>query len=571
VPCTPTVFCFPPEGACCDAAPGPGCTDGLTEEDCDAIGGTWLGQDTTCDDPDCNDNQQNDDCDIAQGISEDCNNNGVPDECDIANGTSEDCQPDGIPDECQLTGDGRLVIWDNGPFVTHPGGGCNGDDLSELCTAIGGSVYGYGAQVAYDYRIADDFTLDTACTIDSIRVYAYQTGAAGGGSTLTAVNMQIWDGSPMAGGSVIWGDTVTNIMTGTDATGAWRALDSDPTACNRSIKYADVNIGGVMLDPGTYWIDYQFDGTLSSGPWAPPVTLPCTPGTGNALQWTGSWAPVTDTGGGWPEDFPFIIDGYCGPLENDCNGNGVPDECDEPVCGNDCLEGGAGQYPDDEEECDGELDDACPGECYPPGSPNECMCPFCGDGVVGDDEECDDGNNEPCDGCDELCRVEECGNGRVDCNEECDDGNTTPCDGCDDLCRTEACGNGRVECDEECDDGNTNSEDGCSAQCIIEFCGDGITQPGLGEQCDDGNNEDEDGCNANCQLEFCGDGVVQEGLGEECDDGNNEDGDGCSFDCLDEAPEAIPTVSTWGLLILALLLLVAGKVYFGRRRARVSA
>jgi len=36
------------------------------------------------------------------------------------------------------------------------------------------------------------------------------------------------------------------------------------------------------------------------------------------------------------------------------------------------------------------------------------------------------------------------------------------------------------------------------------------------------------------------------------------------------APECvgqIPTVSEWGLVILALLLLVAGKVYFGRRTA----
>lgn len=570
-PCTPTVICIPPEGACCDAAPGPGCTDGLIEEDCDAAGGTWAGADTTCDDPDCNDNGQNDFCDFAQGISEDCNNNGIPDECDIADGTSEDCQPDGIPDECQLANGGRAVLWDNGPFMTDPGIGCNGDDVSILCTAIGGSVWGYGAQLYYGYRIADDFTFDSACTIDSIRVYAYQTGAPGAGSTLTAVNMQIWDASPMAGGSVIWGDTSTNIMTATDTSGIWRASDTTPANCDRNVKYADVNIGGLALNPGTYWIDYQFDGTLSSGPWAPPVTLPCTAGTGNALQYTTAWAPVTDTGSGWPEDFPFIIEGNCGPLENDCNGNGIPDECDEPVCGNNCIEGGAGQYPDDEEDCDGDLDDACPGECYPPGSQNECMCPFCGDGVLGDDEECDDGNNDPCDGCDAECRIEECGNDRVDCGEECDDGNTTPCDGCDELCRIEACGNGRVECDEECDDGNNVDGDGCSAQCIIEFCGDGIVQVGLGEQCDDGNNEDEDGCNAQCQVEYCGDGVLQEGLGEECDDGNIEPGDGCDENCLDEAPEAIPTVSTWGLLILALLLLVAGKVYFGRRRARASA
>ena len=71
------------------------------------------------------------------------------------------------------------------------------------------------------------------------------------------------------------------------------------------------------------------------------------------------------------------------------------------------------------------------------------------------------------------------------------------------------------------------------------------------------------------------------GLGQapgQCGCGNPDtdtDGDGYA-DCIDECPgvdndafpgcaDAIPTVSEWGLVILALLLLAAGKVYFGRR------
>jgi DNA-binding beta-propeller fold protein YncE len=67
---------------------------------------------------DCQPNAIPDECDIASGASDDCNYNGVPDECemidcnrnrildecDIASGTSGDCQPDGVPDSCQTLG-----------------------------------------------------------------------------------------------------------------------------------------------------------------------------------------------------------------------------------------------------------------------------------------------------------------------------------------------------------------------------------------------------------------------------------------------------------------------------------
>jgi hypothetical protein len=52
-------------------------------------------------DPDCNENGVPDDYDIQTGVSEDCNENEIPDECDIASGTSEDCSGNLIPDECE--------------------------------------------------------------------------------------------------------------------------------------------------------------------------------------------------------------------------------------------------------------------------------------------------------------------------------------------------------------------------------------------------------------------------------------------------------------------------------------
>jgi hypothetical protein len=55
----------------------------------------------------------------------------------------------------------------------------------------------------------------------------------------------------------------------------------------------------------------------------------------------------------------------------------------------------------------------------------------------------------------------------------------------------------------------------------------------------------------------------EDGLGDACDacplDAGPPDEDGC--------PDTIPTVSEWGLLILALLLLTGWKIRFGRRRS----
>jgi len=107
--------------------PQPDCNDNDTPDSCDIYHGTSLdcnvsGVPDECEPEcweDCNQNGKSDCCDIGSGLSDDCNENDVPDECepecwwadcnqngvrdccDIHAGTSEDCQGDGVPDECQ--------------------------------------------------------------------------------------------------------------------------------------------------------------------------------------------------------------------------------------------------------------------------------------------------------------------------------------------------------------------------------------------------------------------------------------------------------------------------------------
>ena len=118
-----------------------------------------------------------------------------------------------------------------------------------------------------------------------------------------------------------------------------------------------------------------------------------------------------------------------------------------------------------------------------------------------------------------------------------------------------ACGDGVLRNIEECDDGNNVSGDGCSSSCVVEIgfqcptpgapciattCGNGVQEGG--EQCDDGNLRPYDGCSPTCQREavcpngtciaVCGDGLKFPS--EACDDGNLRDGDGCSSTCTIE-------------------------------------
>jgi fibro-slime domain-containing protein len=155
-----------------------------------------------------------------------------------------------------------------------------------------------------------------------------------------------------------------------------------------------------------------------------------------------------------------------------------------------------------------------------------------------------------------------CGNGVIDQGEQCDDGNKVGGDGCTRLCQIEAgfscptpgqacvltavCGDGVLASTEACDDGNTTSGDGCSSTCTIEAgwecrvpgrkcvpaCGDGMLKGT--EQCDDGNNTSGDGCSATCLIEpgasctgtpsvcthsVCGNGVKEGNEGCDCGDG----------------------------------------------------
>ena len=208
----------------------------------------------------------------------------------------------------------EAVLYDNGPLVTHPGGGAGGADASALQTALGMSTYGAGHQYSLGYSVADDFTIaDPEWDIQTITFFAYQTGSTTT-STITGVYVQIWNGDPSAGGSVIWGDLTTNRLASTAWSNIYRVTETTLTTTGRPVM-ADITTIGTTLAAGSYWLQWATDGTLTSGPWVPPITILGQTTTGNAIQYTTAWAALTDGGTLTPQGLPFIIEGLVVPVE----------------------------------------------------------------------------------------------------------------------------------------------------------------------------------------------------------------------------------------------------------------
>jgi len=199
----------------------------------------------------------------------------------------------------------QSLIFDNGPLFDLPGAGSGGANVSSLHD--GQTSYGTGHAVSSGYRVADDLVIPAGETwmIDSLVFFAYQTGS-GNTSSITEVNVQIWSGDPSdVASTIVFGDNTTNRMITTEWTGIYRTGDfgsttCDPATCVQRPIMRNATMIGVSLGAGTYWIDWQTNGSGTSGPWCPPVNLGLgNTITGNAKQYDPTalvWNDLVDIG-----------------------------------------------------------------------------------------------------------------------------------------------------------------------------------------------------------------------------------------------------------------------------------
>jgi cysteine-rich repeat protein len=277
-------------------------------------------------------------------------------------------------------------------------------------------------------------------------------------------------------------------------------------ACSRGESLTDDDMRPITTMP--------VSGTTSSSEGGESSESSTGTGTSTTELGTTTATPMTEaTGGECPEGTPYCpCGGGCGVLLSCVDGL-----CQEPGCGNGVVEDG--------EECD-DGDDDSSDECV-----TDCKAAVCGDGFMHVGIElCDDGlANSDTGRCKLNCTLQSCGDGLVGPGENCDDGNDENADACSNACAPMGCGDGMVAGSEQCDDMNAVNTDGCLNTCVLAVCGDGVVQEGV-EACDDGDASNEDACVAGCAAAVCGDGMVQAGV-EECDDGNVIATDGCDNQC----------------------------------------
>ena len=187
-------------------------------------------------------------------------------------------------------------------YVTDPGvmpGGADASWIKGSQSTWGPNANWSAGNGAY-YLLGDSFTLDAATNINEIEVYGYQTGSTTT-STFTGLYAQIYNGNPMDGATVVWGDINTNLMTATAFTNCYRGTDGDTGGTTRPIMSVTASGLDIQLPAGTYYLVYAMTGSMSSGPWGVPHCEPGIGNTGNGVQCnTTGWTLLNDSGSGTP-------------------------------------------------------------------------------------------------------------------------------------------------------------------------------------------------------------------------------------------------------------------------------
>ncbi len=188
------------------------------------------------------------------------------------------------------------------------------------------------------FSLADDFVVPVGQTwnISRFSFFAYQTGTTG--NPFDELFIKVYNGPPNAGGTLIFGDFVTNRVSGVFDSKIYRIFNSSvpsPGTAPGTTRLiwklaADVSLN---LSAGTYWVEWTIKAINNGAIFCPSSTaigqrLPWSPPVANAIQQTistSTWATIADAGNPAtaPDvnvEFPFEVE-YTTTCPNTVNVN----------------------------------------------------------------------------------------------------------------------------------------------------------------------------------------------------------------------------------------------------------
>jgi hypothetical protein len=256
---------------------------------------------------DCNGNGIPDDCDLASGYSQDCNANDIPDECDIADCDGSkwcrDCQDDHIPDGCQLY-----------DAAVRPRDLLQYDDGSSE-NSLGNQYYNHEICWIHHFTATSPGIISKIWTCFGTPAYAGSSGLFGG----ETFRVFVWsdpngDGDPTD--AVLLLEAYGDVAAGSIDTDVLQSVVVTDTAVNGSF-FVGASITGMAFEAALdengvlahqSWFCWSTDGTFDPANLSPTLHNLDTEGL------PGNWMLRAEISYGAPP--------------NDCNQNGIPDECD---------------------------------------------------------------------------------------------------------------------------------------------------------------------------------------------------------------------------------------------------
>jgi hypothetical protein len=344
---------------------------------------------------DCNGNGDLDECDILTGVSvdcqgdgvpdecqlagNDCNANGVPDGCELASGDLTDCQPNGIPDSCELASGASTDLDANG--IPDDCEDCDRNGIPDSLDLAAGAADCQPDGILDRCQLADDgplvyrrddgtaeiYVSSDAPNMAWIAQYTVQKGGEriNGIDVLHAqmpvgfpVDVYLWS-DPNGDGNPTDARVLAHVAT---------TIQFPDSNTYERVEVPDVYVGeagtsffiGAIVHNFTLWQDFpgaKHNSGATFTSWL--VGKNGTIDPNDLSRDADEFLRIDDLGGAFVGVWCLraVSEGT-----NDCNQNGVPDDCD--------IADGTSVDADR---------DGRPDECYPPA----CVADLTGDGTVG--------------------------------------------------------------------------------------------------------------------------------------------------------------------------------------------